>query len=81
MKVITSESSISKIHVICSKIVEVYSSSSFFDREYVVRRGLRIDFVVVVGDHQELLYENCLESFSVISGREVRLVMELEGKS
>ena len=28
-----------------------------FDREYVVRRGLRNDFVVVVGDWEELLYE------------------------
>ena len=47
---------------------------TIFDREYVVRRGLRIDFVVVVvvvvvGDHQELLCQIYLKQFSVVSGR------------
>ena len=44
-----------------------------FDREYVVRRGLRNDFVVVVvvvvvlwGEH---LYKICVKLFPVISGR------------
>ena len=44
-----------------------------FDREYVVRRGLRSDFVVVlvvvVLDWEEHLYEICCKWFLIVSGR------------
>ena len=47
-----------------------FHNQKLFDREYVVRRGLRSDFVVVVLDHQELLYKIVITLFLVISGRE-----------
>ena len=51
-----------------------WKKSMLFDREYVVRRGLRSDFVVVVVvvvvllDWQEHLYESCLKLVLVKSG-------------
>ena len=44
---------------------QVHFYLTIFDREYVVRRGLRSDFVVVVVvvglDRQEQLYQICLQ--------------------
>ena len=63
----------------CSRGQISRNDTIIFDREYVVRRGLRSDFVVVgVLDHQEHLYEICLKVFPVISGHFWTCVLKCE---